>query len=45
MAGGSSWSGRNVTKAIYDNMPIDYDMNMLNILEELLLVGNRTFPY
>ena len=45
VGGGSTWSGRNITKAIYDNMPVDYDMNMLNILEELVLIGNRTFPY
>ena len=43
--GVNGWSGKNVTKAIYDNMPINYDMNMLNILEELVMIGNRTFPY
>jgi len=42
---GSSLSGFNLTKDIYDNLPLNYDMNMLNILEELVLIGNRTFPY
>jgi hypothetical protein len=42
---GTDLIGRNITKAIYDNMAINYDMNMLNILEELVLIGNRTFPY
>jgi hypothetical protein len=42
---GSSLTGFNLTKGIYDNLPLNYDMNMLNILEELVLIGNRTFPY
>lgn len=37
--------GKNVTEKIYDNLPMNFNMNMLNILEELIIIGNRTFPY
>ena len=42
---GSNTTGLNITQIIYDNMPLAYDLNLVNLLEELAVIGNRTFPY
>lgn len=42
---GPNTTGLNISHIIYDNMPLAYDMDLVNILEELAAIGNRTFPY
>lgn len=34
-----------LTQALYNNRPIQYNMNLVNLLEEVAALGNRTFPY
>ena len=42
---GTNITGINISRIIYDNMPLKYNINLVNILEELAVIGNRTFPY
>jgi hypothetical protein len=35
----------NISKLIYDNKPLKYNMNMVDMLEQMAVMANRTFPY
>lgn len=35
----------NISKLIYDNKPLKYNLNMVDMLEQLAVMANRTFPY
>jgi hypothetical protein len=41
----SSGQPEKLTQAIYKNRPIEYNMNLVNLLEEIAALGNKTFPY
>ena len=35
----------HLTQALYNSRPIQYNMNLVSLLEEIAALGNRTFPY
>lgn len=42
---GTNTTGFNISHIIYDNRPLKYNLNLVDILEDLAIIANRTFPY
>lgn len=38
-------TAKSIPQLVYSNMPIRYYTNYLNVLEQLVAIGNQTFPY
>ena len=42
---GPNTTGLNISHIIYDNKPLKYNLNLVDILEDSAIIANRTFPY
>ena len=42
---GTGQTGNQIAQILYENQPLQYNVNLVDILDELAAIANRTFPY